>query len=592
MKAAIVYVLALIVGRLNFIGDFRALGSTKQRRDTLFALAFGHLLVQSTFIPITLTIPSVADYFGVDVDEAAWSVIIRLLVLGSTVFLAARLGEKYGHIQVFFTGLAVMTIANLVAATSQNLTQLIIWSGCGGFGAAMVTANGNAMLAMMFEPNERGRAFAVPVTASRIGTLMGVALYGAFLALFNWRVVFGFAVLTGALALWFSFPLLKYRFLQALEDRRKININYSSAVLLVVTLAVFVLSGSHLHDGAESYTSPDALRYHLPMHLLTLALLGLFLVIQARSREPFLDFRYFKRANFSMALFSNTTFHLSMLTVFTLVPILVEDGLGYSPFVVSMVLLCHQSFGLWLPPIAGLIYDRYNPRWLGPGVAGYGGGWDWRHCSVRGPRSDMGAAHAAAARVGRDGIVHLALQCTGYEHAAGEPEFCLGDVGNHPADGAHGWHDAGRDGAGNQPAGHRGVDAAGRRAALLSARIPGSRHDRGLDSSGGGNSRGVPADAIGYTPGAGRGARPSTQRGRLEAGSSSRLSTNGGLRLYYPRSLSCLRGSRAVFVAYSHHYHRSGNPEPFLPVQPGLMRVPGIVPSAASTSPPAVSWLA
>ena len=366
MKAAIVYVLALIVRRLNFIGDFRALGSTKQRRDTLFALAFGHLLVQSTFIPITLTIPSVANYFNVDVDDAAWSVIIRLLVLGSTVFLAARLGEKYGHIQVFFTGLVVMTIANLVAATSQNLTQLIIWSGCGGFGAAMVTANGNAMLAMMFEPNERGRAFAVPVTASRIGTLMGVALYGAFLALFNWRVVFGFAVLTGALALWFSFPLLKYRFLQALEDRRKININYSSAVLLVVTLAVFVLSGSHLHDGAESYTSPDALRYHLPMHLLTLALLGLFLVVQARSREPFLDFRYFKRANFSMALFSNTTFHLSMLTVFTLVPILVEDGLGYSPFVVSMVLLCHQSFGLWLPPIAGLIYDRYNPRWLGP----------------------------------------------------------------------------------------------------------------------------------------------------------------------------------------------------------------------------------
>ena len=360
------YLLALIVRRLNFIGDFRALGSTKQRRDTLFALAFGHLLVQSTFIPITLTIPSVANYFAVDVDDAAWSVIIRLLVLGSTVFLAARLGAKYGHIQVFFTGLVVMTLANLVATTSQNLTQLIIWSGCGGFGAAMVTSNGNAMLAMMFEPNERGRAFAVPVTASRIGTLLGVALYGAFLALFNWRMVFGFAVFTGALALWFSFPLLKYRFLQALEDRRKININYSSAALLVITLAVFVLSGSHFHDGPESYTSPDALRYHLPMHLLTLALLALFVVVQARSREPFLDFGYFKRKNFSMALFSNTTFHLSMLTVFTLVPILVEDGLGYSPLVVSTVLLCHQSFGLWLPPIAGLIYDRYNPRWLGP----------------------------------------------------------------------------------------------------------------------------------------------------------------------------------------------------------------------------------
>ena len=360
------YALTLIVRRLNFVGDFKELGSSEQRKATLFALAFGHLLVQATFIPITLTIPSVADYFAVDVDDASWSVIIRLLVLGSTVFLAARLGEKYGHIQVFFTGLLVMTAGNLLAATSQSLLQLIVWSGIGGFGGALITSNGNAMLAMVFEPNERGRAFAVPVTASRIGTLLGVVLYGVFLEWFDWRLVFVLAVVIGAIALWFSYPILKHRERQSAEERAGININYPSAALLVATLAVFVLSGSHLHDGAESFTTPEAQGYHIPMHLLTLALFGLFFVVQSMSREPFLDFRYFRRKYFSMALFSNTTFHLSMLTVFTLVPIVVEDGLGYSPIVVSTVLLCHQSFGLWIPPLAGLIYDRYNPRWLGP----------------------------------------------------------------------------------------------------------------------------------------------------------------------------------------------------------------------------------
>ena len=356
---------SLIFRRLNFIGDFRELGSSKPRRDTLFALAFGHLLVQSTFIPITLTIPSISTHFGVDIDDASWSVIIRLLVLGSTVFLAARMGEKYGHIECFFAGLVLMTVANLMAATSQSLLQLVIWSGSGGLGAALVTANGNAMLAMAFNANERGRAFAVPVTASRIGTLIGVGLYGVFLNFFNWRLVFVFAVIMGVLALWFTYPMLKYRALQALDRARGIKINYLSAGLLVAALAVFVLSGSHLHEGTESFTSPEALDYHIPMHLLALGLAGLFFVIQIRSREPFLDFGYFKRKYFSMALFSNTTFHLSMLTIFTLVPIVVEHGLGYTPIVVSMILLCHQSFGLWVPPIAGIIYDRYNPRWLG-----------------------------------------------------------------------------------------------------------------------------------------------------------------------------------------------------------------------------------
>lgn len=358
--------LSLILDRLNLVSAFRELGSSQQRKETLFALAFAQLMVQSTFIPITLTIPSVATYFGVDVDDAAWAVIIRLLILGSTVFLAARLGEKYGHVQVFFVGLVVMCVANLLAATSLSLTQLIMWSGLDGLGGAMVTANSNAILALVFRPDERGRAFAVPVTASRIGTLIGVGLYGALLSFFDWRLVFGTAVFIGIAAIWFSYPVLKYRHQQTVGERQRVNINYLSALLLMVALAVFVLSGSHLHEGTESFTSPEAVAYHVPMHLLALSLAGLFFVVQMRSQEPFLDFRYFRRKYFSMALFSNTTFHLSMLTIFTLVPIVVEDGLGYTPIVVSIVLLVHQSFGLWLPAIAGLIYDRYNPRWLGP----------------------------------------------------------------------------------------------------------------------------------------------------------------------------------------------------------------------------------
>ena len=356
---------SLILYRLNLVSAFRELGSSKQRKETLFALAFGQLIVQSTFIPITLTIPSVANYFGVDVGDAAWSVIIRLLILGSTVFLAARIGERYGHIQVFFVGLLVMCVANLLAATSLSLAQLILWNGLGGFGGAMVTANSNAILTLVFRPDERGRAFAVPVTSAQIGALTGVVLYGVFLHFFDWRLVFGTAVIIGLAAIWFSYPVLKYRHQQAASGRRKVNINYLSALLLMATLAVFILSGSHLHEGTESFTSPQAIEYHIPMHLLALTLAGLFFIVQMRSQEPFLDFRYFKRKYFSMALFSNTTFHLSMLTIFTLVPIVVEDGLGYTPIVVSIVLLSHQSFGLWLPAIAGLLYDRYNPRWLG-----------------------------------------------------------------------------------------------------------------------------------------------------------------------------------------------------------------------------------
>ena len=361
----------LIFRRLNVIGNFRELGTDSQRRETLIGLAATQLLVQLSSMPIALVIPSVARHFEIDVAQAAWMVVFRLLMLGSTVFFAARLGQKYGHVRVYFIGAILLSVASVLSATSFTPTQLILWSGLVGVGGAMVTANSNAILAMVFPAAERGRAFAIPVVAARFGTLIGLGLFGIFLQFaggqWGWRLVFLTSLPIGILAIKYSLPLLKYHAGQIAEESKQVSLNYFGAILMVATLGTFIMSGLHIHAGTESFTSPDALTYHVPMHLLFLACLGLFFVIQQRSSDPFVDFRYFKQKYFSMSLFTNTTFHLSMLAVTTLIPILVENGLGYAPIIVALVLLPNQFMGLFLPTLGGWIHDRYDPRWLRPG---------------------------------------------------------------------------------------------------------------------------------------------------------------------------------------------------------------------------------
>jgi MFS family permease len=360
-------VLSMSLQRLNVIGAYRELATDSRRRATLIGIGSTQLLVQLSSMPVALTIPTVARYFDVEVSQAAWMVIARLLLLGSTVFLAARLGQKYGHVRVYFIGAIIMCVASVMSAAALSLNQLILWSGLVGLGGAMVTANSNAILATVFDSSERGRAFAIPVVAARFGTLIGLVLFGVFLQYFSWRLVFLTSLPVGLLAIKYSYPLLKYQFQQAISEAKTIKIQYTGAILMVATLGVFILSGLHIHDGAEAFTTPEALSYHVPMHLLFLAMLALFVVVQLRSSEPFVDFRYFKEKYFSTALFSNTTFHLSMLAVTTLIPIMVENGLGQPPVVVTLILLPNQLMGLVLPPLAGWVYDRYNPRWLRPG---------------------------------------------------------------------------------------------------------------------------------------------------------------------------------------------------------------------------------
>jgi len=354
------------IRRLNVIGHYRELGTNRQRKESMIALASTQLLVQLSSMPIAMTIPSVARHFEVEVSQASWMVVIRLLMLGSTVFLAARLGERYGYTRIYFIGAILMTVASVLSAASNTLLTLILWSGVVGLGGALITGNANAILAQVFDANERGRAFSVMVVSARLGTLIGLALFGIFLQYFSWRLVFLTSLPIGLLAMKNSYPLLKYQAEQFKDTVRSININYVAAALMVATLGALILSGLHIHEGSETFTSSEALAYHVPMHLLFFALLGLFIVVQGRTGEPFVQFEYFKQKAFSMALYSNTTFHLSMLAVTTLIPIVIENGLGYSPIVVALVIIPNQLMGLFLPALAGWIYDKYNPRWLRP----------------------------------------------------------------------------------------------------------------------------------------------------------------------------------------------------------------------------------
>ena len=164
------------IRRLNVIGHYRELGTNRQRKESMIALASTQLLVQLSSMPIAMTIPSVARHFEVEVSQASWMVVIRLLMLGSTVFLAARLGERYGYTRIYFIGAILMTVASVLSAASNTLLTLILWSGVVGLGGALITGNANAIIAQVFDANERGRALSVMVVSARLGTLIGLAL--------------------------------------------------------------------------------------------------------------------------------------------------------------------------------------------------------------------------------------------------------------------------------------------------------------------------------------------------------------------------------------------------------------------------------
>ncbi len=349
---------------MGLISNYREVLNTPARRQVMLALASTFMLVQVASFPVALALPSIAKDFLIDVETAAWVLVAELLALGATVYLAAKLGDRYGHNRIFFFGIVITTIGAVAAGFAMDFTQLLLFRGVQGLGAALVTGNANAILAGSFPPEERGRAFAIPITAARFGTFAGLLAFAAFLQWFDWRFIFFSFIPLGVIAVVSGLPLLKQK--EAPDVSSDEPVDFGGAFLFIGMISALILSGLHLHPGEESFTSSDAVSYHLPMHIASVVLLIAFIIYERRMKQPFVDLRLFKNRHFSLALFSNTTFHLSMLAIMTLVPILVENGFGYGPLFVIYVLLPHQSMGLVIPIVAGWYYDKFQPRLLRP----------------------------------------------------------------------------------------------------------------------------------------------------------------------------------------------------------------------------------
>ena len=55
---------------------FRPLLTTRERREVLLALTSAYMLVQLSSLPVALSLPTLAEVFGVSISDAAWVVAV------------------------------------------------------------------------------------------------------------------------------------------------------------------------------------------------------------------------------------------------------------------------------------------------------------------------------------------------------------------------------------------------------------------------------------------------------------------------------------------------------------------------------------
>ena len=331
--------------------------STNYKWWAFIAVAIGTFASVADQVGVNVALHPVAGHFNSDIPTVQWVVISYTLTISALLLPMGRLSDIIGLKKVYIIGSLIFALFAIAAGLSLNLSMLISSRVIQGAGAAMTQGTGMAIIAAAFPASERGKAIGLMMGVVSSGAIVGPALGGFLLDLFNWRAVFLVNIPMMALAVGLGIAVLSNQTGGRSENRRS-GFDWQGATLSTGMLVLLLLSVTYAHR--FGWSSPPILAGLVGF----LILLAGFIWWELRTANPMLELRYFKVPVFSCGVSAAFLTFMGGISIFFLTPFYLQGVLGYSPTQTGLTLVPGAVCMLFLGPLSGRLSDRYGWRVL------------------------------------------------------------------------------------------------------------------------------------------------------------------------------------------------------------------------------------
>jgi EmrB/QacA subfamily drug resistance transporter len=296
----------------------------------LYVLCAGVLMIVLDATVVNVALPSIQDDLGFSQTSLAWVVNAYLIAFGGLLLLGGRIGDLIGHRRIFLIGLTIFTSASLLCALSQSQGLLIGARFVQGIGGAFASAVVLGMIVTMFpEPREQAKAIGVYGFVASAGGSIGLLLGGVLTESINWHWIFFINVPIGI-----ATAVLARRLVAA---RPGIGLAAGADLPGAVMMTSGLMLGVYaiLQVSEKGWTSGEV----LGLGAISLVLLTVFLLRQARIANPLMPLRLFRSRNLSGANSVLILLVVGMFGMFFLGALYLQRILGYDPLQVGLAFL-------------------------------------------------------------------------------------------------------------------------------------------------------------------------------------------------------------------------------------------------------------
>ena len=304
---------------------------------------------------VNVGLPKIMAAFGIDVDKVEWVVTAYLLVFAVMLPTSGWVADHFGYKRTYFSALFVFTLGSFLCGLSWDENVLIIFRIIQGAGAGFLMPVGMAIVTREFPPEKRGIALGFWGIAAAASVSLGPLVGGYLIDNLEWQAIFDINVPVGIVAMFVTLVIQReYK----TEKARSFDFIGFISVTCFLTFLLLALSDGNAAWNIGGWTSPFILT------CFSIAILGLvtFLITELTVKHPLIELRLLKNFNFAVSNAVLFLFGLGMFGSTFLLPLYLQNSLGYTAFQAGSVFLPVGLIQGFISPISGLMSDKINPK--------------------------------------------------------------------------------------------------------------------------------------------------------------------------------------------------------------------------------------
>jgi MFS family permease len=305
-------------------------GWTPQLWGILFVLGGALCLDALDVSMVGVALPSIRSALELSTSSLQWIVSGYVLGYGGLLLLGGRAADLLGRRRVFLAALAVFALVSVLGGLVSSPGLLIAARFVKGAAAAFTAPASMSLLTTTFpEGPMRNRAFSVYTVFGASGFSLGLVLSGVLTEI-SWRwtllVPAPAAALVLACAIW-----LIPRGERASRGQRRFDVPGALAVTAAMLLLVYTVVSAQQQGWGSART--------VGSFAAVAVLLGVFAVIERRSRDPLVPFAIFSSAALRRANIGAVTLFGSYISFQFLVTQYLQTLSGWSALSTAMAFL-------------------------------------------------------------------------------------------------------------------------------------------------------------------------------------------------------------------------------------------------------------